>query len=152
MIDFSARTTGLQGLDKELLADTRKVARSTLSKASTPFAKRMRDNLSKRGGPAPPGEPPARVTGALRDTVGKDRPRRDGDEMSVAVGIGVGRAKQAKAEEWRSKGINVFAYALLQERGGIGADGRRYPPRPFARTAEEEVEPEVVAILEEGLR
>ena len=148
---IDARTEGLQGLGRELLRDTRKAARSTLSRASTPFARRMRDNLSRRGGPSPPGQPPARVEGALRDVVGKDRPRRDGDEMSVAVGIGVGRAKQAKAAEWQAKGINVFAYAKLQEVGGIGADGRRYPPRPFARTAEEEIEAEVAAILQAGL-
>lgn len=152
MIDFNARTEGLAGLSGELLRDTRKVARSTLSKASTPLAKRMRDKLSKRGGPSSPGDPPARVLGALRDAVGKDRPRRDGDTMSVMVGIGVGKAKARKVAEWKTKGVNVFEYALLHERGGIGADGRRYPPRSYARTAEEEAEPEVVAILEAGLR
>ena len=154
MIEFNARTEGLAGLEGELLRDTRKAARSALSKAATPFAKQMRDNLGKRrrSGPAPPGDPPARVTAALRDTVGKDRPRRKGDEMSVAVGIGVGKAKARKAAEWQGKGINVFAYALLHERGGVGAGNRRYPPRPFARTAEEQVESQVVSILEEALR
>ena len=154
MISFDARTTGLEGLEKADIRELRKAARSALSKAATPFAKKYRDNLSKRrrGKPSPPGEPPARVTGALRDTVGKDRPRRKDDVMSVAIGIGVGKAKARRVQHWRSQGINVYAYALLLERGGKGAGGRQYPPRSFARLAEEQVEAEVVSILTESLR
>ena len=148
-------TTGLDGLGKELIRETRKVARSALSKASTVLARRYRDKLSKRsrGGPSAPGDPPARLTGALRSTVGKDRPRRDGDKFTVAVGIGIGKAKARRVEELKGKGVNVFEYAALLEHGGVfHADGRRYPPRPFARPAEEETEAEIVSILEAILR
>lgn len=155
MIIIDVFTEGIEGISHELLSDTRAIAKSALSKAATPLARRMRQLLSHRevgGGPAPAGDPPARVTGALRDTVGKDRPRvdRDGD-IGVAVGIGVGKAKARRVEFWKGEGINVFEYAPLHEHGGLGADGRRYPPRPFARTAEEEAEGEIVAILEKEL-
>lgn len=151
MIRFSARTEGLVGLSGELLKETRKSGRSALSKSSTVLARRMRQKLSKRGSPAAPGEPPARVEGALRGVIGKDRPRRRDDLLFVLVGVGVGRAKERKVEEWKAKGINVYEYALLHERGGIGANGRRYPARSFARTAEEESEVEIDSMLRELL-
>lgn len=147
----TARTEGLQGLSDELIKEERKRSRQLLSKSGTILARHMRNNLSKRGGPSRPGEPPARVTGALRDTVGKDRPRRRGELMSVAVGIGQGRAKLRRVDFWKAQGINVFEYALLHERGGFGADGRRYPARSFARLAEEQAEAEIVALLEAGV-
>lgn len=152
MIVISTKTEGIDGMGDDLLRGTLAIAKSTLSKAATPFARQMRNNLSKRGGPASPGAPPARVEGALRDAVGKDRPRVGKDfEISVAVGIGVGKAKARKVEEWKGKGINVFEYAILHEFGGVGADGRRYPPRSYARLAESQVEGEVDAILADGL-
>lgn len=147
----TAQTIGLKGLGDELIKEERKTSRTLLSKAGTILARKMREKLSKRGGPSRPGEPPARVMGALRDTVGKDRPRRRGERMFVAVGIGQGKAKTRKASEWQSRGVNVYAYALLHERGGFGANGRRYPARSFARAAEEEAENEIVALLEAGV-
>ena len=146
-----AQTTGLEGLGPELIKETRKVGRSGLSKVSTVLARRMRQKLSKRGSPSSPGEAPARVEGALRDAIGKDRPRREGDTLSVLVGVGVGRAKSRKVEEWKSKGVNVYEYGLLHEHGGIGADDRRYPARSYARAAEEETEAEIDSMLQELL-
>ncbi len=161
------KVTGIDGIGQELLRDARAVAKSTLSKASTPLARRYRQKLSRRGPPRP-GEPPARVTGALRSTVGKSAPKvdRDGDVV-VHVGIGEGRAKARRVAELKTgvikttlggvtatatgKGINVFEYALLLEHGGIGAGGRRYPPYPYARPAEEESVAEISAILEREL-
>ncbi len=150
---LTATTEGLEGFGDELLRGTLKVAKSTLSKAATPFARQMRNNLSRRGGPSRPGSPPAKDEGFLRAAVGKDRPRvaDDGMSVSVAVGIGVGKAKAAKVAEQKGQGVNVFEFAILHERGGIGADGRRYPARPYARLAEAQVEAEVDQILREGL-
>ncbi len=74
----------------------------------------------------------------------------DGDVV-VHVGIGEGKAKARRVAELKGEGINVFEYALLLEHGGIGADGRRYPPYPYARPAEEESEAEISAILEREL-
>ena len=147
----ATRTTGLEGLGPELIRETRKVGRSALSKVSTVLARRMRQKLSKRGSPAAAGSPPARVEGALRDAIGKDRPRRKGDSFSVLVGVGVGKAKERKVDEWKAKGVNVYEYAALHEHGGIGADGRRYPARSYARTAEAETEAEIDSMLQAAL-
>ena len=152
---FSIRTKetlGLQDvLGPELLKETRKVGRATLSKAGTILARVMRQKLSARGGPSRPGDPPAKVLGVLRSTVGKDRPRRRGDKLYVDVGIAAGRAKTRKAIEWKAKGHNVYAYAKLQEEGGLGAGGRRYPARSYARAAEMEAEREIVSLFESAL-
>ena len=144
-------TTGLDGLGPELIKETRKVARSALSKVSTVLRRGMVQLLSKRGGPSAPGSAPARVEGALRDSIGKDRPRRDGDTFSVHVGPGEGRAKAAKVAAQKADGVNVFEYAPLLEHGGIDAGGRRQPPHPFARPAEEETEAEIDSMLQEPL-
>ena len=152
---FSIRTKetlGLQDvLGPELLKETRKVGRATLSKAATILARRMRQKLSVRGGPSRPGDPPAKVLGVLRSTVGKDRPRREGDLLYVNVGIAAGKAKERKAIEWKAKGHNVFAYAKVQEEGGFYPNGRKYPARPYARPAEMESEGEIDALFKSAL-
>ena len=145
------RTTGLEGLGPELIRETRKVGRSALSKVSTVLARRMRQKLSKRGSPSAPDEPPARVEGALRDSIGKDRPRRDGDKLSVSVGPGVGKAKARKVDEWKAKGVNIYEYAWTHEHGGVDKAGRRYPARSYARAAEEETEAEIDSMLQAAL-
>ncbi len=144
-------TSGLEGLGPQLIKETQKVGRSVLSKTSTVLAARMRQKLRKKGGPSSPGEPPARVDGALLSSIGKDRPRRDGDKMSVAVGVGIGKAKARKVAEWKEKGVNVFEYASLHEYGGTGADGRRYPARSYARSAEAETEDEIDSMIRAAL-
>ncbi len=152
---FSLRTKETLGLHDilgpQLLKETRKVGRSTLSKAGTILARRMRQLLSKRGGPSRPGDPPAKVLGVLRSTVGKDRPRRRGDLMYVDVGIAAGKAKERKAIEQKAAGHNVYAYAKVQEEGGFYPNGRRYPARSYARRAEMEVEAEIVSLFEADL-
>ena len=145
------QTTGLEGLGPELIKETRKVGRSALSRVSTVLARGMRRLLSKRGSPSAPGEPPARVEGALRDSIGKDRPRRDGDTMYVAVGPGVGKAKERKVEALKGEGINIYEYAYTHEHGGVDKAGRRYPPRSYARRAEEETEAEIDSMLQAAL-
>lgn len=152
---FSLRTketVGLEGLGDELVRETHKVGKSTLSKASTILASRMRKLLSSRAAPSQPGDPPARVEGALRDTIGKDRPRRAGDTITVKVGVGQGRAKARKVDYWKSQGINVYEYASLLEHGGRGAGHREYEARPFASRAEEETAAEIDALFESTLR
>ena len=73
-------------------------------------------------------------------------------DVVVHVGPGEGKAAARKVAALKGEGINVFEYALLQEHGGVfHEDGRRYPPRSFARRAEEEAESEISAILEREL-
>ena len=138
MIDLEpVSTTGLRGLANELLRETHDDALSPLARGAEEMAERMRSELGRSGGPARPGDPPAKVRGALQDSVGRTAPFDDGDGLAVLVGIGVGDEAQAKVDSWLGRGVEVLAYAALHERGGFGADGRRYPPRAFARVAEE---------------
>lgn len=152
MISIRSRTEGLDGMAKAEYRAMQKVGKKALSKAAAILAKGMRDKLNVRGGPSAPGSPPARVTGALRKAVGRDRPRRRGDVVGVSVGIGAGKAAERRALEAKAEGENVFAVGALHERGGIGAGGRRYPPRPFARAAELESEGAMVAAMTDVLQ
>ena len=146
-------TTGIDGIAVELLRDAIAVSKSALSKASTPLRRGMVRLLSRTGGPSAPGEPPARVTGALRSTIGKGRPVVEDGDVVVHVGPGEGKAAARKvAALKRGEGINIFEYALLQEHGGVfHEDGRRYPARSYARRAEAEAEAEISAILQREL-
>ncbi len=151
MIIVDVHTTGIDGIAVELLRDAVAVSKSALSKASTPLKRGMVRLLSKRGGPSAPGEPPARLTGAMRSTIGKGRPVVEDGDVVVHVGPGEGKAAAGKVAALRAEGTEIFAALVLHEFGGIGADGRRYPPRPFSRPAEEEAEGEISAILEREL-
>ncbi len=160
-------TTGIDGISRELLRDAIAVSKSALSKAATPLKRRMVQLLSVKGGPSSPGQPPAQVTGALRSTIGKGRPVVEDGDVVVHVGPGEGKAAARKVTQLKSgavttsfggvtatatgKGIDIFAVLVLHEYGGIGADGRRYPARSYARRAEAEAEPEISAILEREL-
>ncbi len=152
MIIVDVETTGIDGISVELLRDTRAITKSALSKAATPLRRGMMRLLSDTGGPSAPGQPPARVTGALRSTIGKGRPVVEDGDVAVHVGPGEGAAKAKRVAELKGEGINVFEYALLQEHGGVfHADGRRYPARSYARRAEAEAEAEISAILQREL-
>ncbi len=151
MIIVDVHTTGIDGISRELLRDAVAVSKSALSKASTPLKRGMVRLLSKRGGPSAPGEPPARVTGAMRSTIGKGRPVVEDGDVVVHVGPGEGKAAARTVSALKSEGLDIFAVLVLHEFGGIGADGRRYPARPYARRAEAEAEAEISAILEREL-
>lgn len=151
MIRVESRTVGLENMAAELLEETRKDALGPVARAGQRLAERMREKLSARGGPSRPGDPPAMEEGALRDSIGRTGPFSDPGRVQVAVGVGVGDEAARRVADWKSKGINVFEYADLHENGGTGADGRRYPPRSFARAAEAELEAEITADLERAL-
>jgi phage gpG-like protein len=69
--------------------------------------------------PAPPGAPPALISGTLRRSVRRTR--------SYASGLG----------EWTAHVAPTVVYARIQELGGrAGRDHRSYlPPRPYVRPA-----------------
>jgi hypothetical protein len=145
------KTTGIDGISRELLRDATAVAKSALSKASTPLKRGMVRLLNVTGGPSSPGQPPAKLTGELRSTIGKGRPVVEDGDVVVHVGPGEGKAAAAKVAALRAEGTEIFAALVLHEFGGIGADGRRYPARSYARRAEREAEGEISAILEREL-
>ncbi len=145
------RTTGLKGLAPELIKLERKTSRTVLSKVATVLRRRMVQKLSTRGGPSAPGDPPARDEGHLRSVIGKDRPRRKDEIFTVAVGVGEGKAAARKVAELKAEGVEIFAIAVVHEHGGF-FNGRRYPARSFARSAEEEVVAEIDSVLRQAFR
>lgn len=144
-------TTGIDGISVELLRDARAAAKSALSKAATPLKRGMVRLLSVEGGPSSPGQPPAKLTGELRSTIGKGRPVVEDGDVVVHVGPGEGAAAARTVSALKGEGIDIFAPLVLHEFGGIGADGRRYPARSYARRAEAEAEAEISAILQREL-
>ena len=151
MITANAYTVGLEGLAEELLEQTRKDALAPVAQAGQRLVDRMREKLSVRGGPSRPGDPPAMEEGALRDSIGRTGPYSDPGRVQIAVGVGVGNEATRRVAEWRSKGVEVFEYARLHEEGGVGAAGRRYPPRSYVRASELELQAEITADLERAL-
>lgn len=152
MFGMRVRTEGAKGIGRDALRETHEDVLSPLARTAVKMVDEMRSNLGKAGGPSRPGEPPARETGALQDSVGRTAPYDDGDRVVIAIGIGVGSEAQARVDSWRGRGEDVLAKAALHERGGFGADGRRFPPRAFARVAEEAAEPTLDAELKRAFR
>jgi phage gpG-like protein len=72
--------------------------------------------------PSAPGEPPARISGALRDSVRYDPPRQTGPGL------------------WMTTLGATTVYARIQELGGWAGRGHAsyLPPRPYLRPAAEE--------------
>lgn len=151
MISLSSHTEGLNGLGLELLEQTADDVRPLIARAGQKLVELARKKLDVLGGPSRPGEPPAKETGALQDSIGRTGPFTRPGTVELAWGVGVGDEATARVAEWKSKGINVFEYAKLLEEGGTGADGRRYPPRPYIRSTESELEAQLESDIEAGL-
>lgn len=151
MFSIRTETTGLDGFDERLLAETRDDARPVVDASGRKLEERARQKLNVRGGPSRPGSPPARETGALQDSIGRSEVRTGSDEVEIEWGVGAGPAALARLRNWLGRGVDVRAYAELHEEGGIGADGRRYPARSYLRATEAELEPEIGVDLERAL-
>lgn len=154
---FSAvtRTEGIDGLGAELLAETQEDVLSLIARAGEKLVRRAREKLGVGGGPSRPGDPPAKETGALQDSIGRTGPYTKPGTVELAWGVGVGDEALARVNDWKSRGVNVFEYADLHEHGGVasapGYHPRRYPARSYIRSTEQELEAEVVADWERGL-
>lgn len=153
MIGLRMRTEGINGMSAELLKQTEKDARPLVARAAVKLYRRIYEKLSVSTGPSAPGDPPAMDQGALRDTLGRTGPFTRPGTVSAAVGIGVGDEATQRVAEWKSRGINVFEYALLHEVGGHGGEGGqvRYPARSYLRTSEAELEAEIADDWARGL-
>lgn len=81
--------------------------------------------------PSRPGEPPARISGDLRDSVHAEHPLTAGYTVAVSV-------------------ISDLDYSDIQEHGGRAGRGHRsvLPARPYAKPAAENSRPAIVAVLE----
>lgn len=151
MFSVRTETTGLAGLAESLLAETRDDLRPVVDSGGRKLEERARQKLSHRGGPSRPGDPPARETGALGDSIGRSEVRTASGEIEIEWGVGAGPSALARMRNWISRGVDVPAYAKLHEEGGVGAGGRRYPARSYLRSTELELEPAIDADLERAL-
>lgn len=140
----------------EAIEQTRKDLLSPLARVADRFIELARRKLSVRGGPSRPGEPPALNEGMLRDGIGRTGPYSDPGTVEIAWGFGVGEEAMRRIEEHASRrGESVgemFAIANLHEAGGVGADGRRFPPRAYIRPTEEELSAQVDADLQRAVQ
>lgn len=87
---------------------------------------------------AAPGEPPAVLIGALRNSIGHTEPKWVGLTVSSEVGSGLGAGDAANA------------YARRQEFGGVDSRGVYIPPHPHAAPTTQRVEPRIDAMWRAG--
>lgn len=154
MISARVRTEGLEGFARSVIDETKRDARRPLSQGGDILPTRARQKLGSRGGPSRPGDPPARVLGALQDSIGRNSAyiKHGEDVVELAWGVGVGDDAERRVRAWLARGVDVFAYAKLHEEGGRGADGRRYPQRSYLRSTEAEEEGRVFRHVERAFR
>lgn len=144
---------GLETLPADLMRELRPRAERQVLAAALLFEGELKRTLSgPRSGrtykvsqtgelhvAAAPGEPPAVLSGALRNSIGHTRPRWRGPSISSEVGSGLGAGDAADA------------YARRQEFGGADSRGVYIPPHPWMAPTVERVEPRIDAMWRSGL-
>lgn len=155
MYEIRMETKGLKGLWKNLIGETQRDALAPTAQAAAKIERKMYQKLSKRGGPARAGDPPAMDTGDLRKGIGRTGPFSRPGTVTAVVGYGVGDDAMRRISEIASdRGMTIgemFGKANIHEHGGIGAAGRRYPQRSYVRSTFDEMESEVVAAIRRAL-
>lgn len=147
MIAFEAgRWEGVDGMGDELLAELRPKAEATVERVAMYFTGEVQKTLSGRRSGKPyrigkrgrthiasaPGEPPAVLTGRLRQSIGWSEPKWEGDTVSSEVGTNV-------------------VYARRLEFGGIDSRGVKIEARPYWAPTILRIEPTVERMFEVGL-
>lgn len=145
MINLEIESVGFKDLAKVLLQDLEAETFSPLAKVGEKAVERTREKLKRdTSPPSAPGEPPAFRSGALHDSIGRTGPYTDHEGVAIAWGVGVGDDASAVTKKQREQGVNVFAYAIIHERGGMVAHVRLLP-RPYMRPTQAELEGELEA-------
>lgn len=152
LFEFKGKTVGLDDFSKDVWRQTLKDSVAPVRDGARLLAEKMEEALSGSAGSAP-GLPPGLVEGHLRNSIGYEEPETSVKHASVIsdVGMGAGRAATLRVRESQAAGVNPFEYGWNLEHGGIGAFGRREPPRPFVRTTVAKHEAAVLRIFEEAL-
>lgn len=87
-----------------------------------------------------PGEPPAVMFGALRNSIGHGPPRWRGRTVEAEFGPGLGQSPSTGPDPSKS-------YARRLEYGGVDSRGIRILPRPYMEPTVQREEPRVDRIL-----
>lgn len=156
MMEITGHWENLEQLPPELLDELKPKAELAVLQAVTYFSNELKLTLtgqrtgrvyrvSKRGPPhiaSAPGEPPAVLTGALRNSVGFSRPVWDGLTVEAEVGVGLGTKPKGGKDPFTS-------YARRLEFGGVDRRGIRILPRPYMEPTSIRVEPMIDQILQQ---
>lgn len=139
MIGFATKAwEGLEGMGVEALEEEKPRAEHSLMMACVYFVSELKLTLTgQRSGlfykisktgrlhqASAPGEAPAVLYGALRNSAGHSQPVWDGWSVSAEVGIGLGTRPGGG-------GADPETYARRLEFGGIDSRGVRILPRPY---------------------
>ena len=149
---------GLKGMGEEILREMKPKAERLMWNAGTKFQAALKRKLSERGAgrtykvsktgalhvASAPGDPPAVLFGALRNSMGFSRPRWDGWTVSMEVGSGLGVGADGKESP---------AYARRLEYGGISFHPWpvKIAARPYMAPVSLEMEPILQKDFEAGL-
>ena len=157
MFDIPAgRWEGLDGMGDELLREIRGEAEGNVLAAVVYFATEIKVTLSgarsgrtyrvsKTGAlhvASAPGEPPAVLTGNLRNSVGYSMPAWDGLTVGAEVGPGLGQPPADGSPDPST------TYARRLEWGGVDRRGVRMLPRPYMEPTAIRVQPTLERLLE----
>lgn len=170
--DASEEWQGIDGLAEELIAERRGAVETTMKKflllyegrikkkltgARTGRARRVTRSRRRKGSPggatkmhvaSAPGEPPAVLYGALRNSVGHAGPTWDHDILEGKVGVGLGISQAGGGED---ENEIAKAYARRLEYGGVDKRGVRILPRPYLAPVTDEMEPIMDKMFREAL-
>jgi hypothetical protein len=148
---------GLDGMMDETIEELRPKAALAMKRSVLRFESELKKTLTgKRSGrtyrvsragnlhvASAPGEPPAVLFGALRNSVGHTEPKwRDRTTIEAEVGTGLGVT---------SGGQESPAYARRLEYGGADSRGVIIWARPYMAPTAERVDPIIEEILERAL-
>jgi hypothetical protein len=152
------RWDGLDGLGEEALAQVRAEGVAVVTEAADYFVGELKTTLtgtrtgrpykvSKRGPlhiASAPGEAPAVLFGALRNSIGRTEAKVvDGTSIEAEVGVGLGvRAEDNEVAE---------NYAARLEYGGVDSRGVRILARPYIEPTRLRVEPIIADMFAAGV-
>jgi hypothetical protein len=157
MFDIPAgRWEGLDGMGDELLREIRGEAEGNVLAAVVYFASEIKVTLSgprtgrtyrvSRTGAlhvaSAPGEPPAVLSGNLRNSIGHSTPTWEGQTVSAEVGPGLGQPPAGGLPD------PATTYARRLEWGGVDRRGIRMLPRPYMEPTAIRVAPVLERMLE----
>lgn len=148
---------GLDGLGDDVLRELRPRAERAVKTAAVRFEAELKRTLtgarsgrtyrvSRTGAlhvASAPGEPPAVLTGALRNSMGHTEPKWQGFTVSSEVGSGLG-VKATGTDD-------PDAYARRLEFGGSDSRGVYIAPRPYMQPTSDRMEPVIQQIFEAAL-
>lgn len=163
---FIDRWTGLEGLGDEALAEILPQAIAAVEDAGNLFVGELKTTLtgarsgrpykvSKRGPlhtASAPGEAPAVLFGALRNSIGEEDVRVvDGVSVETNVGVGLGVVEGSSPGGIQPPKANEVApnYAARLEFGGVDQRGVRILPRPYMAPTVLRVTPLIDALFAE---